>query len=35
MRVFLCECGDTACMATVTLPIAAAAEPALAPGHGC
>jgi hypothetical protein len=34
-RAFLCECGDPACEASVVRTVAAAAaEPALAPGHG-
>jgi hypothetical protein len=34
-REFVCECGDTSCVADVELTVgAAAAAPALAPGHG-
>jgi DNA polymerase III delta prime subunit len=33
-RLFICECGDTACTADATLTVAAvAAAPALSPGH--
>jgi hypothetical protein len=33
-REFICECGDTGCEASVALTVgAAAAGPALAPGH--
>jgi hypothetical protein len=33
-RMFICECGDPACTASVVLTVGAvAAEPALAPGH--
>ena len=35
MRTFVCECGATACDASVQLAVgAASAEPVLAPGHG-
>jgi hypothetical protein len=34
VRAFVCECGDTACNASVELPVGAiVAGPALAPGH--
>jgi hypothetical protein len=33
-RMFICECGDPACDASVTLTVGVVgAEPALAPGH--
>lgn len=35
VRMFLCECGDTACEASVEVAVgASAAGPVLAPGHG-
>jgi hypothetical protein len=33
-REFVCECGDPGCVACVVAPVAAAAAPLLARGHG-